>query len=933
MKKAAIIVCCMLASILAFSASAEVIEFGNWELAYYVDEFKLPTNEAYIVNSAPIEGTFCNSAVDDAHLKVSFLLDEHDLAFVLYEYGDNKVKNSFSSDQYYDVTMLDDAREKTYMSGTMLASGGDRILFGSDEIDTILNALQTNSVLSFYIAETNNPTTNYLFTIGETAGISEAILSLEASINEVDYQAAVKLYNSGKYHEALSVFKALGSYKDSAEWQDKYQAMKYGEAEELLAAKNYIEANEAFIEAGNYNNAAQRVGEPYYVQGELLLLACDFDGALAAFEKAGSFVGAKESIYKTHYKQAEMLLEVGNYAGANEAFIAAGSYGDAQKRVGEPYYLLAEKLLAEKNYAAANDAFIAAGDYSDAKQRVGESYYVLAEELLAIEDYVGANEALIAADNYGDARSRLGEPYYILAEKLLEAGDYAASNEAFIEAGRYGKSGGRVGEPFYILAKSLEAAGDKSLAAMRYASAGAYQDAKERSKALWEEILFRETISAGHGCTVGVTDDGTVNFIGHDSSYYMKLLWDWKDVVAVSAGSRHIVGLKADGTVVAVGSNDCFFSEYQYSRSGQCDVENWTGIVAVSAGGDYTVGLKENGTVVAVGCQHAGIKETKKWRDIVAVSAGYEHVVGLKSDGTVVASGNDEELQCRISGWKDIVDISAGGHHTIGLKADGTVVVTGFDFDHVEEEWSDIVAVSAGSRHVMGLKSDGTVVAASKDGWQSGKLSEYTSDIWNDIVAISAGQYHSVGLKADGTVVALGSDKAEDGECNVSTMGIIAVDPKLKEPMLKRQYETAEKLLAMKDYTGALSAFKAMGDYSDSKQRIPQIHYSYAESLMDLGDLIASAKQFDAAGDYLDAREKSLTLWEEIYPAMEKGSKGDDVKTLQQALINQGFLSGKVDGDYGNKTVQAVKSAQKAFGMEETGIADHIFQKKLYENK
>ena len=54
------------------------------------------------------------------------------------------------------------------------------------------------------------------------------------------------------------------------------------------------------------------------------------------------------------------------------------------------------------------------------------------------------------------------------------------------------------------------------------------------------------------------------------------------------------------------------------------------------------------------------------------------------------------------------------------------------------------------------------------------------------------------------------------------------------------------------------------------------------------------------------------------------------VKTLQQALIAQGVLSGKADGDFGNKTTEAVKKAQAAFGMEATGIADSSFQKKLY---
>lgn len=66
------------------------------------------------------------------------------------------------------------------------------------------------------------------------------------------------------------------------------------------------------------------------------------------------------------------------------------------------------------------------------------------------------------------------------------------------------------------------------------------------------------------------------------------------------------------------------------------------------------------------------------------------------------------------------------------------------------------------------------------------------------------------------------------------------------------------------------------------------------------------------------------------YPILSSGAKGTKTQRLQQALIDQGYLSGKADGDFGKKTEEAVKKAQKAFGMEQTGIADDVFQKRLY---
>ena len=41
------------------------------------------------------------------------------------------------------------------------------------------------------------------------------------------------------------------------------------------------------------------------------------------------------------------------------------------------------------------------------------------------------------------------------------------------------------------------------------------------------------------------------------------------------------------------------------------------------------------------------------------------------------------------------------------------------------------------------------------------------------------------------------------------------------------------------------------------------------------------------------------------------GSRGEDVRELQQALIDLGFLKGTADGVFGNKTENAVRNFQK----------------------
>ena len=56
--------------------------------------------------------------------------------------------------------------------------------------------------------------------------------------------------------------------------------------------------------------------------------------------------------------------------------------------------------------------------------------------------------------------------------------------------------------------------------------------------------------------------------------------------------------------------------------------------------------------------------------------------------------------------------------------------------------------------------------------------------------------------------------------------------------------------------------------------------------------------------------------------ALQNGSKGDAVKTLQTNLITLGYLTGKADGLFGSATEKAVKAFQSANGLTASGVAD-----------
>lgn len=65
-----------------------------------------------------------------------------------------------------------------------------------------------------------------------------------------------------------------------------------------------------------------------------------------------------------------------------------------------------------------------------------------------------------------------------------------------------------------------------------------------------------------------------------------------------------------------------------------------------------------------------------------------------------------------------------------------------------------------------------------------------------------------------------------------------------------------------------------------------------------------------------------LMSWNSKVEALSKyGSRGTEVRTIQEKLKRWGYYSGSVDGIYGSQTVSAVKKFQKKNGLTVDGIA------------
>ncbi len=64
-----------------------------------------------------------------------------------------------------------------------------------------------------------------------------------------------------------------------------------------------------------------------------------------------------------------------------------------------------------------------------------------------------------------------------------------------------------------------------------------------------------------------------------------------------------------------------------------------------------------------------------------------------------------------------------------------------------------------------------------------------------------------------------------------------------------------------------------------------------------------------------------LTIYPIGYALSRYGSRGEEVKQIQSKLKSWGYYTGNVDGIYGSKTYEAVKSFQRKNGLTVDGIA------------
>lgn len=220
------------------------------------------------------------------------------------------------------------------------------------------------------------------------------------TLQKTYYEAAMKLYESGKFDDAAKLFESLNGYNDSSEYAllSRYNSARYSE--------NH----------GKYPEAAEK------------------------YTSLGEFSDSPECARRCRYLEAERLFNEKEYVAALKILESLDGYKDSGEKIIQAYYENGRKLLGEQKYESALNALSSAGDYADTAELIIEAQYGYAGELALAEKYSEAMLYFEKLGNYKDSADLYQQAKYGYALKLRETGYYDDAITAFRELGDYSDS-------------------------------------------------------------------------------------------------------------------------------------------------------------------------------------------------------------------------------------------------------------------------------------------------------------------------------------------------------------------------------------------------------------------------------------------------------------------------------------------------------------
>lgn len=367
--------------------------------------------------------------------------------------------------------------------------------------------------------------------------LAAIILLNTVIIPSIKYNDAIALMDAGKYEEAITAFKTIEGYKDSA---IKIKDCKYKAAVALMDAGKYVEAAIAFNALDEYKDSktqcmalwARITARDAISAGSSHTVGLRCDGAVVA-------VGSN----------SHGQCNVSNWT--DIIAISAGDYHTVGLRSNGTVVAVSSNIIYETwTMLWWNDIVAISAGSSHTVGLRSDGTVIAAGSNSYGQCNVAGWTNIVAISAGGLQTVGLKADGTVVAVGFNDYGQCDVSGWTDIVAIS-------AGQGYTVGLKS-----DGTVVTTKYTSI--WGDYGQCDVADWTDIV---AISAGYNHTVGLKSDGTVVATGRNILRQCDVS-NWTDIVAISAGRGYTVGLKSDGTIVTVGAND----------TRQCDVSSWTDI-------------------------------------------------------------------------------------------------------------------------------------------------------------------------------------------------------------------------------------------------------------------------------------------------------------------------------------------------------------------
>lgn len=270
---------------------------------------------------------------------------------------------------------------------------------------------------------------------GAFSDSKDRITECEGLQIEKDYQAAIALYENGKYDEAMTAFAELDGYSSSRLYQQQSQ---YGRAQGYLESGDYDSARTDFAALGDFSDSLEMIKECVYRKAGRFY---EEEKYAEAVELYASIADYKDSTQLGHKAQADFNLQHLRTAEVGDT-VLFGRYeqdGNAENGVEDLEWIVLERnesgvmlisryLLAEQKMSSGNVSFSI--EWADCKLRTWCNTTFLEKAFTEAEKAAIMTTTVSATKNGSSGLSSASTKDKVFVLSLEEVRKYFPTEEA-----------------------------------------------------------------------------------------------------------------------------------------------------------------------------------------------------------------------------------------------------------------------------------------------------------------------------------------------------------------------------------------------------------------------------------------------------------------------------------------------------------------------